>query len=188
MQRLHKRSSADLLCHDVMSWMDLLHQLDARTRGPASGCPVVVMVEPTDDRKSEHLIPCILRGRNRVAPFRYLLLDPLMWSCSVEVHHVLIEHALELLLAEDQQVVQAFLSDAPHIAFADGIGSWCMIRGFENLDRTCCRYTSEEGPKFAIVISNKILGCLPIRGRFPGLLRYPRVGRRSCHSDMDDLP
>jgi hypothetical protein len=60
MQRLHKRSAEDLLCHDVMSWMDLLHQLDSRTRGPASGCPVVVMVEPTDDRKSEQLIPCIL--------------------------------------------------------------------------------------------------------------------------------
>jgi len=76
----------------------------------------------------------------------YPLLDPLMWLCPVEVHHVLIEHALELLLAEDQQVVQAFLSVAPQIAFADRIGAWCMIRSFENLNRTCCRFTSEEGP------------------------------------------
>jgi hypothetical protein len=187
MQRLHKRSAEDLFSYDAMSWMDLVHQLDSRIRGPASGYPLVVMVEPTDDRKGEHLIPCILRGMNRAAPFRYLLLDPLMWSCPIEVHHVLIEHALELLLAEDQQVVQAFLSDAPQIPFANRIGSWCMIRCFENLNRTCCRYTSEEGPKCAIVISNKILGCLPIRGRFPKLLRYPGVGRRSCYSDMDDL-
>jgi len=43
----------------------------------------------------------------------------------------------------------------PHIAFADRIGAWCMIRCFENLNRTCCRYTSEEGPKCAIVISCK---------------------------------
>jgi hypothetical protein len=46
-----------------------------------------------------------------------------VWLCPVEVHHVLSEHALELLLAEDQQVVQAFLSAAPHIAFADRIGA-----------------------------------------------------------------
>jgi hypothetical protein len=112
MQRPHKRSAEDLFSHNAMSWMDLVHQLDSRTRGPASGYPSVVMVEPTDDRKSEHLIPCILSGRNRAAPFRYLLLDPLMRSCPVEVHHVLIEHTLELLLAEDQQVVQALRKKA----------------------------------------------------------------------------
>ncbi len=37
MQRLHKRSAEDLFSHDVMSWMDLLHQLDSRTRGPCIG-------------------------------------------------------------------------------------------------------------------------------------------------------
>src|SRR5260221_8202730 len=121
----------------------------------------------------------------RAVRFRNPLIDPLVRSCPVEVHHILIEHALELLLAEDQQVVQAFLSDAPHIAFADRIGSWCMIRCCENLNRTCCRYTSEEGPKFAIVITKQIFRCLPVWGSFPEVLRHPGISGRSCHSDMD---
>ncbi len=51
-------------------------------------------------------------------------MNTLMRSCPVEVHHILIEHALELLIVEDQQVVEAFLSDTSQEAFADRIGSW----------------------------------------------------------------
>jgi hypothetical protein len=68
----------DLFRHDAMSWTDLVHELDARTRDPASGCPVVVVVQPTHDRTSDHLVACILSARNRSALFRDLLLDPLM--------------------------------------------------------------------------------------------------------------
>jgi len=127
---------------------------------------VVVMVEPTYDRKSDHLVTCILRGRYRAALFWNLLLNPLMGSCSVEVAHIRIEHALELLLAEDQQVVQAFLSDAPQEAFADRIGSWRVIRRFENLNRTRGRHASKARPKFAIGIPNQVLWRLPIGSRF----------------------
>src|SRR5207245_1178493 len=61
---------ADLFRHDATSWMDLVHQLDARTRDPASGCPVVVVVQPTHDRTSDHLVACILSTRNRSALWR----------------------------------------------------------------------------------------------------------------------
>src|SRR5512135_358024 len=93
--------------------MDLVHQLIARICGPASSSPAVVMVQPTHDRKCDHLVPCILRGKNRSEPFRNLLLDALMWSCLIEVPHIRIEHTLELLLLKNQQVVQTFLSDTP---------------------------------------------------------------------------
>ena len=93
--------------------MDLVLQLDALTYGPVSGSPVIVMVQPTNDRKSNHLVACILRGRNQSEPFRNLLRKPLMGSCLVEVGHIAIEHALELLLLQDQQVIQTCLSDAP---------------------------------------------------------------------------
>src|SRR5690242_10096576 len=106
--------------------MDLVHQLSSRTRGPASGCPAVVMVQPTHDWKSDHLVPCIQRGRNRSVLFWNLLRDPLMGSCPVEVPHIVIEHALELLFMEDQQMVEAFLSDAPQEALADRISS-CLV-------------------------------------------------------------
>ena len=82
-------------------------------------------------------------------------------------------------------MVQAFLSDAPQEALADGIGSGSVIRYFKNLNCTCCRYTSEAGPEFAVVITNQVLGCLSIWGRFSQLLRHPGIGRGSCHAHMD---
>ena len=90
-----------------------------------------------------------------------------------------------LLLAVDQQVVQAFLSDAPHIALADGIGSGCMNRRCKDLDTARFRHPSKARPKFAIVIANQIPRRLPIRGGFAQLLRHPGIGRRSCHSHLD---
>ena len=115
-------------------------------------------------------------------------MDPLMRSSVVFVCHILIEHALELPLVKDQDMIKAFLSHTPHEAFADRIGSWSMIGCFENLNRTCGSSTSEAGPKFAIIITNQILRRLP-RGRgFPKLVRHPRIGGRSCHLRVDHLP
>jgi hypothetical protein len=37
--------------------------LGARIRGPASGCPAVVMVQPTHDWKSDHLLACLMSGQ-----------------------------------------------------------------------------------------------------------------------------
>src|SRR2546423_599706 len=143
--------------------MDLIHQLAALTYGPASGCPVIIMVQSTHDRTSNYLLACILIGRNRPEPFRYLLCNPLMWACLVEVLHIRIQNALELLLLQNQQVVQAFLSDTPQEALADCIGAWGMIRRFQYLNAAGCGHSRETRRKFAIVITNQILGCLPIR-------------------------
>jgi hypothetical protein len=60
-----------------------------------------------------------------------------MRSCLVKVDHIRFELALELLLMEDQQVVEALLSHTPHEAFADRVGSGSVIWG---LDQICCRY------------------------------------------------
>src|SRR5258708_26394032 len=108
-----------------------------------------------------------MRGSRRYREFWNLLLDALMRSCLVEVCHILIEYALELLLVKDQQVVKAFLSDTPQEAFADRIGSWRMKGRFENLNSTPCRHASNTWSKFAIVITYKKLLCFPIRGCFP---------------------
>src|SRR6266567_2658708 len=99
------------------------------------------MVEPTQYRNNHHLVRCTRRGKRQSLRFRKLLLDALMRSCLVEVFYIPIEYALELLLAEDQHVVEAFLSHTSHEAFADGIGTRCMIGGSQNLNRTRCRYT-----------------------------------------------
>ena len=115
-------------------------------------------------------------------------MDPLMRSCPVEVHHILIEYALQLLLAEDQQMVKALLSYTPQEAFAERIGLWRMIGRFEDLNRTRCRHVSKARPKFAIIITNQILWRLSKWCGFSELLRDPRVGRRSCHAYVDHLP
>jgi hypothetical protein len=65
---------------------------------------------------------------------------------TIELGDIPIKHALELLLIEDQQVVEAFLSYTPQEAFADRIGSRCVIGCVENLNSTGCRHTSEAGP------------------------------------------
>src|SRR6266567_480354 len=75
-------------------------------------------------------------------------------------------------------MVEAFLPHTPQIAFADGIGSRCMIRRFQYLDATRFRHTSKARPEFAIVIPNEILWCLPIRSRLSQ--RYARPKNRSA--------
>jgi hypothetical protein len=57
-----------------------------------------------------------------------LLPDALMWSCPIEVRHIPIEHALELLLVEDQEVIQAFATNAAEKPFTDCVRSWGLIR------------------------------------------------------------
>jgi hypothetical protein len=167
--------------------MDQVHQLDARTRRPASGCPAVVMMESTQDWKCDHLVACILSARNRSASFRDPLRNPLMRPCLVEIGHIVIEHALELLLVEDQQVVQAFLSHTPQKALADRIGSRSMIRGIQNLNGTGDRHPSKAGPKFAVIITNQILWRLSIQGRFSQVLRLYWLLGTSVRK-IDNLP
>jgi hypothetical protein len=108
-----------------------------------------------------------------------------MRSCPIEVGHIPIEHALELRLVKDEQVVKAFLSYAPQEALADRIGSGDVIGCVKKLNRACRSHPSETRSKFAIVITNKILRCLPIRRGFSQLLRHPGIGRRPCDTDMD---
>jgi hypothetical protein len=111
---------------------------------------VVVVVQPTHDRTSDHLVACILSTRNRSELFRDLLLDPLMRPCQVEVGHIRIQNALELLLLQDQQMVEAFLSYTPQETLTDGIGLGSMNRRFEQLDATGRCHSAETGSILAV--------------------------------------
>ena len=107
------------------------------------------------------LFACILSGRNRSALFRDLLPNPLMGSCLIEVRHIRIEHALELLLLQNQQMVQAFLPDTSQEALADGIGSGRVNRRFEQLDTTGCRHPSKAGPNLLSLSRIRYFGACP---------------------------
>ena len=131
---------------------------------------MVVMVQPTHHWKSDHLVAYILSTRNQSALYRDLLLDALMRPCLVKVPHIRLEDTLKLLLLQDQQMIEAFLSDAPQETLTKGIGSWSMIGRFEDLDTANFRHPSKARPKFVVVISYQIRGRMSIRGGFSKLL------------------
>ena len=108
-----------------------------------------------------------------------------MGPSAVEVRYIPIEHTLELLLAENQQMVKAFLSHTPQEAFTDRLGTGSMIRCSKQFNGARRCHAGKTGSKLAIVIADQILRRLPIRGGLSELLRDPGISRRSCHSDMD---
>ena len=58
---------------------------------------------------------------------RDALADPLVWAARVEVGHPLGQDPPEVILAEDQDVVEALATEAAEEAFADGIGVSCRL-------------------------------------------------------------
>ena len=89
-----------------------------------------------------------------------------MWPGSVEGVHIRVEHAVELLLLQDEQMIEALTSDTAEESLTDGIGSRGVIRSFENLNVTCLGNPSEGHPKLAIVIPQKVFRSLSIRRGF----------------------
>lgn len=63
---------------------------------------------------------------------------------------------------KDQQVVKALPAHAPEKALARGIGSWGVVRRFQDLDAACCCEMRKAAPELCIIIANEISGCLPI--------------------------
>src|SRR5215467_10037172 len=63
-----------------------------------------------------------------------------------------------------------------------------MIGRFEDLDAASCGYASKARSELAVVITNRILRRLPIRGNFSQLLSQPGIRRRSCHAHVDHFP
>src|SRR6266568_6629731 len=84
-----------------------------------------------------------------------------MGSCSVEVCYIPIEHTLELLLAEDQQVVKACLSDTPQEAFAHRIGAGSVIRRSRHFNGTRRCHSGKTGSKLAILSQIRYFGTCP---------------------------
>ena len=146
---------------------------------------LIVMIEPAQDREGENLPTCGIWWQWFRWWLRNLLLDALMRSGSVEVPHICVEHALELLLMHDEQMIEALTSHTAQEALTDGIGSRSSIRSFEHLDVTGLGHPIEGHPKLAIVITDEILRPLSIGGRFPKLLCSPSVSGTSCDSNVD---
>ena len=103
----------------------------------------------------------------------------------VEVVHIRIEHALELLLMQDEQMIEALTPYTAQEPLTAGIRARGVIRSFENLNGTRLRNPSEANAKLAIVITDEVLRPHTKGGGFPKLLCSPGVSGRSCHADVD---
>ena len=83
---------------------------------------------------------------------------------------------------EYEQMIEALTSHTAQEALTDGIGTWSVIRGFENLDATRLGNPREGHPKLAIIITDELLRSDTKSGSFPQLLCRPRIGGRSRHA------
>src|SRR5260221_8730901 len=104
---------------------------------------------------------------------------------SVEAVPIRVEHALELLLMQDEQMIEALTPYTAEEPLTDGIRARGVIRSFKNLHVTRLRNPSEAHPKLAVVITDEVLRPHIKGGGFPKLLCSPSVSGRSCHADMD---
>ena len=136
----------------------------------------IVMMEPTQDREGEDLAAFGIWWHWPSLWLWNLLLDPLMRPGSVEVVHIRVEHAVELLLMEDEQMIEALTSYTSQEPLTDGIRSRSVIRSFENLDVTHISKPRETHSKLAIVITDEVLRPHAIGGGFPQ--RYVQSKRR----------
>ena len=85
------------------------------------------MMKPTQNREGDNLATCAICWHWPSFRRWDLLLDPLMWPGSIEVLNVGVEHAVELLLMEDEQVIETLASHTSEKPFTDGIGSSCSV-------------------------------------------------------------
>ncbi len=66
--------------------------------------------------------------------FRYAIPNPLMWPVLVEEILVFIEHLLQPVQAQDDQMVEAFLAKTSNPTFGKRIGVGSLIRSFDRLE------------------------------------------------------
>jgi len=71
------------------------------------------MMESTQDREREDLATCVNWWHWSSLRLWNLLPDPLMRPGSVEVMHRGVEHTMELLLMQDEQMIEALMPHTP---------------------------------------------------------------------------
>ncbi len=95
-----------------------------RRTAAVSGGALVAVVQPAEDWDGDDVVRVVARRPRRDTRFRHALAPPLMRPGLGEIGDVLAEHAAELPLAEQQQVIEAVPPDAPQGALRDRVGAW----------------------------------------------------------------
>lgn len=73
---------------------------------------------------------------------------------------MLLKEAMELLLMQDQEVIQALSSHTPQKTFTGGIRLGSSIRCSKQLGPSGCGHARKTQPKFPVIIPDKVFGCL----------------------------
>ena len=143
------------------------------------------MIQAAQDREGDDLATCVMGRHGSSFRLGELLSDPLMRPGLVEVAYIRVEHAVELLLMQDEQMIEALTPYTAEEALTDGIRPRGVIRSFENLDVTRRSNPSEAHTKFAVVITDEVLRSHTKGGGEPSLLCSPSVSGIACHADVD---
>src|SRR5712692_3088757 len=142
-------------------------------------------MQAAQDREGDDLATFMMWWHCPSFLLRNLLPDSLMRPGSVEVVHIRVEHPVELLLMQDEQMIEALTPYTAEEPLTDGIRARGVIRSFENLDVTRSGNPSEAHPKLAVVITDEVLRPHSKGSGFPKLLCSPSVSGISCHADVD---
>jgi len=152
-----------------------------------SGRPSIIVVQAAQDREG-HDRPCRMPPSQVSRHLRDRLPKPLVWPRRVEVCAVRPEHAAQLTLVQDEQVVEARAPDAAEEPLADGIGARGPHGRAQHLDAAPSRDARELRAKRGVVVTDQEARPRAEGRRLTQVLCDPRVGRVPCHGDVDDSP
>src|SRR5712692_6835130 len=142
-------------------------------------------MQAAQDREGDDLATFMMWWHCPSFLLRNLLPDSLMRPGSVEVVHIRVEHAVELLLLQDEHMIEALTPYTAEEPLTDSIRARCVKRSFENLNATRSGHPRETHTKLAVVITDEVLRPHTKGGGFPKLLCSPSVSGRSCDADVD---
>ena len=158
----------------------------ATTSIRASRSRAVVTVKASKHRNSDdtcRIGPPLERSRSRHA-----LSDPLVGPCDVEiVEAVLIERALDVPLAEDDEVIETVAPDAAEKSLTNRIHERSVDCRPKNAHAGALCGTVEVGAELAVVVTDDELGRGAEGRGLPELLRRPLRRWVPSYPDMHDL-
>ena len=112
----------------------------------------------------------------------------LMRSSLVEVRvGVLLQHAFERPLVQDQNVVQAFATNASEKSLTHRVHIRSAHGCLHDSHPDALRYAIELSTEFPVTVANDHVGTFTEGSDLPKLLRRPNFARRTSHGDVDDF-
>ena len=115
------------------------------------------MVKPAEHRCADNARK--ISGPFEHALYRNSLPNSLVRACEVEIAEaVLLQHVLEVPLAQDYDVIETVAPDAPEKSLANRIHERSLDRRPKNVDAGTGRGTVEVGAELVVVVADDELG------------------------------